>query len=207
MVKKQDTEISRIQENLAQVNQQVSRDMYFQGKAVKEPGGQRPPHVVPIQPPGAAASTAVRTPERPFSSDLPYGSSRSDPQSSPNPSSRVSPSLRRLGGVCREWLETGKCDKPGCTYRHEKPPPNSTPRDVSERICAQYLATGKCTYEQQNGRRCRYKHVAPSSVPSGMVASVYLPDVRADADFYDSEDDDDPGERSPSSADPENAGV
>ena len=28
---------------------------------------------------------------------------------------------------CREWLNVGKCTRPKCTYKHEKPPPDLAP--------------------------------------------------------------------------------
>ena len=209
-VKKQYQELSNMRESLSHVNQFLAGEQVIRGemhgKIFPEPGGRRPPQVVPVTPP---ASASMKTPERPFSSDLPYGNSRAGSVASPDPTARVSPPARRLGGICREWLNTGKCDRPGCTYRHEDSSPGTpgTPRrSMSEQICAQFLATGQCNYEKQNGRRCRYKHVASDAVGSGMVASIYFPDVRPETDFFES-DDDDPGERLTSSAATENAGV
>ena len=206
-VKKQHQELSNMRESLTHVNQFLAGEQIIRGemhgKIYPEPGGRRPPQVVPVTPP---VNAQMKTPERPFSSDLPYGNSRAGSVASPDPASKVSPPARRLGGICREWLSTGKCDRAGCTYRHEDPSPGTPRRSMSEQICAQFLATGQCNYEKQNGRRCRYKHVASDAVGSGMVASIYFPDVRPETDFFES-DDDDPGERLTSSAATENAGV
>jgi hypothetical protein len=77
-------------------------------------------------------------------------------------------------GVCYDYKNTGKCDKPGCPYLHKRdgsPSPSkgkgkgkkgsrspSGPRDKSV-VCKFYVSTGTCKF----GTDCHFSHPAPAA--------------------------------------------
>ena len=80
-------------------------------------------------------------------------------------------------GVCYDYKNTGKCDKPGCPYLHKRegsPSPGkgkgkgkkgnrspSGPRDKNV-VCKYFASTGTCKF----GADCHYSHSAPPAAPA-----------------------------------------